>query len=296
MQLRHLWYFVATADAGTVSGAAAAVHVTQPALSRQLRQLEADLGVGLFDRAAGRLSLSRAGRELLPQARAVLAAADGLQARAGFLSVGRLERLTIAAPTVTLTDVVAPFVATVPPEDPVVDVRAADGLSPGEMLDAGADLAVGARAVRAPYASAPLAELPVWAFVPPGDPWAARARVELEELMARPLICLPPAFTSRQALDVAVERDGLARGPLLEVANGTIAQAMAAAGRGVAVVSDDPRFDLVPLAVGVGESTLGVRLRAAWDSRSAAADDLEALAGRLSAFVAERYPVSGSGR
>jgi hypothetical protein len=48
VKLLHLRYFVAVADAGTVSAAADAVHVTQPALSRQLRQLENDLGVVLF--------------------------------------------------------------------------------------------------------------------------------------------------------------------------------------------------------------------------------------------------------
>ena len=58
MELRHIRYFVETAEAGTVSGAAARLHLTQPGLSRQLRQLERDLGMQLFDRSAGRLGLS----------------------------------------------------------------------------------------------------------------------------------------------------------------------------------------------------------------------------------------------
>src|SRR5690349_1166176 len=129
MRLHHLAYFVATAEAGTVSAAAARVHVTQPALSRQLRQLEHDLGVSLFDRSAGRMTLSRTGRELLPRVRAVLAAADALEASAGFHAVGGVERVTIAAPTVTLTDLVSPWVATMDTDDPVVDVRGGDGLT-----------------------------------------------------------------------------------------------------------------------------------------------------------------------
>ena len=61
MELRTLRYFVETADTGTVSAAADAVHVTQPALSRQLRQLERELGTNLFDRVGGRLLLSPGG-------------------------------------------------------------------------------------------------------------------------------------------------------------------------------------------------------------------------------------------
>ena len=85
MELRHLRYLVAVADAGSVSAAAELVHVTQPNLSRQLRQLEDELGVPLFDRGAGRLTLSRTGRELLPAVRRAdmqtLVEADGTSCR-----------------------------------------------------------------------------------------------------------------------------------------------------------------------------------------------------------------------
>ncbi len=71
MELRTLGYFVAVADTGTVSAAAARVHITQPALSRQIRQLEHELGIDLFVRSSGRLTLSAAGRTFLPHATAV---------------------------------------------------------------------------------------------------------------------------------------------------------------------------------------------------------------------------------
>lgn len=290
MQLRHVRYFVATADAGSVSGAAARVHVTQPALSRQLRQLEQDLGVTLFDRGAGRLALNRTGRALLPGARRLLDAADALQASAAFHASGRLARLTIAAPTVTLTDVVSPFVATMSTDDPVVDVRAGDGLDPAEMLRGGADLAIGTQRPPPPYAARELAVLPVWAYVPASDPWAERGRVSLAELLERPLVGLPSTFTAREALDAAAVAHGSSYSALVEAANGTIAQALAAAGRGVAVVSDDPRFDLVPLAIDLGRESLTIRLVAAWDPRDDSAAALAALAERLRTWIAHRYP------
>lgn len=289
MQLHHARYFVATADAGSVSGAAAAVHVTQPALSRQLRQFERDLGVTLFDRGAGRLTLNDTGRALLPEARRLLDAADALRDAAAFHRSGRLARMTIAAPTVTLTDVVSPFVATMSPEDPVVDVRDGDGLEPAQMLRAGADLALGTQRPPEPYAARPLAVLPVWAYVRPDHPWAGRGRVGIAELITAPLVLLPTTFTAREAVDAAVTVDGGSYATVVEAANGTIAQALAAAGRGIAVVSDDPRFDLVPLRIDVAGQPLRIRLVASWDPRGVAAGTVESLIGRLGEWIAAHY-------
>jgi DNA-binding transcriptional LysR family regulator len=289
MRLRHLEYFVATADTGSVSAATSVVHVTQPALSRQLRQLEQDLGVSLFDRSAGRLTLNRTGSALLPAARQLLEAADALEAAAAFHARGGVDRLTIAAPTVTLTDIVSPFVATMSPDEPVVDVRGADGMRTADMIRSGADLAIGTDRPQRPFRSLPLAVLPVWAYVPESDPWSSRQRVSLGELLARPLIGLPSTFTGREALESAVAASGSSYSSLVEAANGTIAQALAAAGRGIAVVSDDPRYDLVPLAVDLGDQLLSIRLVAAWDPRTIAARAMEALALRLADWVSRRY-------
>lgn len=289
VELRQLRYLVATVEEGTVSGAALRLHLTQPGLSRQLRQLERDLGVEVFDRRAGRLTLSRTGRELLPRVREVLAAVDSVRADASFLASGGVRRLTVAAPTVTLTDVVSPFVATMAAADPVVDVRAADGSTTAQMLSAGADLAIGTQRPQRPYAFRRLAVLPVWAYVAPADGWSDRGAVPLGELLERAVVGLPTTFTAREALDAAVASVGGSFSTLVVAANGTIAQALAAAGRGVAVVSDDPRFDLRPLAIDLGDRPLSITLFAAWDSRSIAASSMERLADRLGAWVASRY-------
>lgn len=300
MQLRHLQYFAAVADAGTVSAAAERVHITQPALSRQLRQLEDDLGVALFDRSAGRLTLSRTGRELLPAVRRLLADANALEEAAAYHARGRIDRVRVAAPTVTLTDVVSPFVATMAPDEPVVDVVAGDGLTTAEMLERGADLAIGTDRPGRPARWLPLAVLPVWAYVRLDDPWAGRGQVALHDLAQRPLIGLPSTFTARAALDAALVTAGLSVERFTEAANGTVAQALAASGRGVAVVSDDPRYDLVPLSVGLPvaaqgagtvAATLSVRLVAAWDARSVAAGAMQAIAVRLSAWATAHYGV-----
>jgi LysR family transcriptional regulator, benzoate and cis,cis-muconate-responsive activator of ben and cat genes len=77
VELRHLRYFVAVAEMENVSRAATqTLHVAQPSLSRQIRDLEADVGVQLLERTAKSVRLTDAGRAFLDEARAILKQAD----------------------------------------------------------------------------------------------------------------------------------------------------------------------------------------------------------------------------
>src|ERR687890_1295636 len=76
MTLPQLRYFLAAADHGSFSAAAADLHMAQPSLSDQIRKLEAELGVALFARAGRKLALTEAGRMLRPHAERTLASAD----------------------------------------------------------------------------------------------------------------------------------------------------------------------------------------------------------------------------
>lgn len=76
MELRHLRYFVAVAETENVSRAALKLHVSQPALSRQIRDLEDEIGFLLLERTAKSVSLTEAGRVFLKEARALLQKAD----------------------------------------------------------------------------------------------------------------------------------------------------------------------------------------------------------------------------
>ena len=75
MELRHLRSFVAAAEEQNISRAAARAHLTQPALSRQIKTLEGEVGVQLFERGAHSIKLTEAGEAMLREAREVLARA-----------------------------------------------------------------------------------------------------------------------------------------------------------------------------------------------------------------------------
>ena len=76
MELRHLRYFVAVAEAGSLTVAAQNLHTSQPSLSRQIRDLEDEIGVQLLGRSARGIELTAGGRAFLDHARAVLTQAE----------------------------------------------------------------------------------------------------------------------------------------------------------------------------------------------------------------------------
>lgn len=289
VELRVLQYFVATADAGSVSAAAEVVHVTQPALSRQLRVLERQLGVDLFERRSGRLELSSAGQQFVPIARDLLGRSEAAERAAASFAAGRLTSVRLAVPTTTLTDVLAPFLATLGAGDPVPIVRELDPRGALAALHGGSDLAIVTEPPARGLAGRLMAVLPVWAYVCRDDPWADRTQVDVSELAERPLVLMTPEFTPRRLLDAAIEAAGVAYGEVVECTNAQVAQALAASGRGVAVVSDDPRFELTGLRVTGGGRPLRIRLYAAWEPHHHATATLDALAERLAAFIVAKY-------
>ncbi|WP_251864662.1 LysR family transcriptional regulator [Achromobacter sp. Marseille-Q4962] len=96
MDLRHLRYFLAVADAGHITRAAEALGIQQPPLSQQIRALEAELGCTLFHRLPRGVSLTAAGRLLAEDARRLLGDADGLLARMRRVGAGEEGELSVA--------------------------------------------------------------------------------------------------------------------------------------------------------------------------------------------------------
>src|ERR1022692_1262994 len=113
MELRQLEYFIAVAEEANFTRAAARVHISQSGISAQIRQLERDLGVMLFDRSGRCASLTTAGRAALEHARNALASVDAVRQavdEVNGLIRGRLVVGMVTACTVTpLFDALAAF-------------------------------------------------------------------------------------------------------------------------------------------------------------------------------------------
>lgn len=109
LTLRQVQIFVAVARAGSTTAAAGEIALSQSATSAALNELESMLGGRLFDRVGRRLVLNEHGRSMLPQARALIEAARGLESEYGADAVSSAPRLQVAAST-TIGNYVLPSV------------------------------------------------------------------------------------------------------------------------------------------------------------------------------------------
>jgi DNA-binding transcriptional LysR family regulator len=285
MNLTRLEYFLAVTVAGTVTAAAARLRVAQPAVSRQLAQLEQELGMPLFARNGRRLELTAAGRDLVPLAREFLNRAADFEHATRDLAAGVVSHLVLAAPETTVTEIVAPFLATLSAEeDPLIRVLHEPPHDVHEALRRGADLVISTEAPRASLAWLPLPAVPLRAYVAADHPWALelRAAVTPAELVAQKLLLLPGNYMTRKILDQAVIGAGLAYGSVEECPVSRVIQALAQAGFGVGVLTDHARFGVHTLPVVTADDRpLRLHLHAAWDPGHHAAPLLESLARRM---------------
>jgi len=102
MDLRHLRTFVTVAEQGSVSKAAVLLRIAQPALSRQIADLEHELGLQLFDRLGRRLALTSDGEQLLGHCRSSLNSVNLIAEQARLLRGGEGGLLKVAAPPVQI--------------------------------------------------------------------------------------------------------------------------------------------------------------------------------------------------
>jgi len=134
MELRHLRYFVAVAEAENVSRAALKLHVSQPALSRQIRDLEDDLGFLLLERTAKSVTLTEAGRVFLTESQAVLQRTEEAVLKARAVAAGCGGELHVGYSPTPTARILSPTLRAFQAKMPKVRVKLHD-LTGDEMIE-----------------------------------------------------------------------------------------------------------------------------------------------------------------
>ncbi|MGW0810844.1 LysR family transcriptional regulator [Nonomuraea sp. NPDC002799] len=194
VELRQLQYFVAVAEEGGFGRAAERLSIVQSAVSQQIRRLERELGVTLFSRSTRHVRLSGAGERLLPEARALLAAAHRFRQVAADITSGEdgLLRLgVVQGPGDRIYRLLTDLAALAPR----LQVRL-KRLPVAERLAAVRSGELDAALVRAMDNAPGLELLPVWTdplyvALPASHPLAAERELRLEDLAMLPLRLAP---------------------------------------------------------------------------------------------------------
>ncbi|MBP8881073.1 MAG: LysR family transcriptional regulator [Dermatophilaceae bacterium] len=289
LSLGRLEAFLTIVELGTVTAAAERLHIAQPALSRQLSALEHEVGFALFTRERGRLQLTRAGALFATLARDLLDHANRLGEATAALSSGQPVRLVIAAPLSTLNEVLAPFVAELGADDPLVTAFDHPALRPPDESLGRADIVICAGPAATSLDSRVLGDVPVCVQVHPSHRFARDGipRLDVGELVDEPLILQSRENMSRVILESTLAGRGLTAQVTVDSEVELMAQAIAASGRGVAVLTERPRFGLHAIHLYDGDTPLRLTLHATWVRGHYAERTIVALAERLRDYLAE---------
>ncbi|MBE2287888.1 MAG: LysR family transcriptional regulator [Prosthecobacter sp.] len=244
MEFHQLRYFIAAAEDLSISAAAKRLHVTQPALSRQIAVLEAELGLALFDRIRKRIHLTDAGRFFLPKARQIVCDAEtgAQQLREQFGNARRTLRLGFLTPF--LDDLVAPAVREFRQRHPKAQVSLFE-LPPRAQLDRlrnheldAAILGNISDAERAFFSIRTLSRHKMAAVLPEDHVLAGRKSIKLSALKTEPWVSLSDAFFPgrREFLRSICQQAGFEPQIVNEVDSLSMMLGAVTAGEGVAVM------------------------------------------------------------
>ena len=242
MELYQLRSFAAVAEQGHLTRAAERLHLSQSALSGQIKALEEELGITLFNRHAGGMQLTPAGRDLLGSAREVITAAQSLRSRARALGGevrGVVRMGTFGAPAfLRLPQVLLGAARRFPQLDVAITqqvtgaafTRVREGTLDasfycGELQDAAVDAVVLRRFE--------------FVVVAPAS-WRERVLgAPFDALAAQPWILTPPASTLRVLCDAEFARNGVSPVTRVSADNEEVVRSLVVAGLGLTLMSDE---------------------------------------------------------
>ncbi|MFD4433809.1 LysR family transcriptional regulator [Nocardia sp. NPDC058497] len=302
MELRQLRYFVTVVDEGGFTRAAERLHLTQPGLSAQIRQLERELGQRLLDRGARTVTPTEVGTAVLEHARAALAAADRIgetvQEFAGLLR-GHV-RLGVISGAATEEFDVAGVLADFHHDHPQVGIsltedtaeRMLAALERGEL-----DIALVGLTGAAPDPGISLEvilETPLVAAVAigaPADPAESAGTITLTALTDRRLICLPVGTGLRGVFERSCAAAGFTPHIAFEAAAPPLLLRLAARGLGTAIVPALTPAEATAFAVRaltIVEPRIHGRLAIAWRTDRPGGPAAKVLLGQMRIALGQR--------
>ncbi|MHB8913371.1 MAG: LysR family transcriptional regulator [Lysobacter sp.] len=241
-RLKPLRAFCQTARLGSVSRAAEALFLSQPAVTLQLQALERDMGVRLLERSGRRLTLTREGAELYELARPLVEGLDGLDGafrnRLRGLDAGELH---VAAGSSTILYLLPKIVAAFRAAHPQVrlslhNVTGAGGL---DLLRSDAvDLAVGSMLdVPNDLSYAPVYRFEPMLITPLDHPLAGKPELGLQDLSPYGLILPPQRLTTYRMVDLVFQQNRVPYTVALEVGGWEVIKQYVAMGLGISIVT-----------------------------------------------------------
>ncbi|MFC0437339.1 LysR family transcriptional regulator [Kutzneria buriramensis] len=238
--LRALECLVAVLDAGSITDAATALHMSQPALSHQLAALEKELGVAVVERLPRGVRATVAGRAIEADARVALAAGERVVETGRAVARGGAGQLRIACAESMTASLLAPVLRQWRRRHPdiriaLVEETRADALV--RQLESGqADLAVGPRPTRWTGHSGLIGYEEVVVVLPQGHPLADRPAITFVELENEPIVHYDPENGLAAWLDSVAAHHGVVLTVAMRTRQAVTAAQLAAAGVGVAIV------------------------------------------------------------
>ena len=303
MDLRRTRTFVTVAELGTVSKASLRLRIAQPALSRQISDLEQEFGLKLFDRVGRRLVLTGEGEQLLSDCRALLNFANAVGERAQQLRRGDTGVLKVAASAQFIEGVLSGFLHRYAQRYPNVQVKLvernawSDTLS---MLERG-EIHLGQNLLRAVqpgdprFANHPLEAVELLAACHGALTIGKSGAIDLARLAAHPLLVVDTSFVSRRTFDATCRLAGIEPNIVFESRTPHTLLAMAERGHGVAIVPSAVQIDRYALRI-IQVTYLGKALREPlavfWERRRPLPRYAVAFCALLAEHVREVFPIS----
>lgn len=247
MELRHLRYFVTVAEELNVSRASARLRVSQPAISRQLRDLEEELGVSLFVRRHNGLALTDAGESFLAHTRGILRKSAEAAAHMNSFRQRPAKRLAIGYIPSVLAEILTPALKKFTRKNGDTEVSLKE-LAPQDQVrglrDGRIDLALLGNPcpdLNREFQVTVLRRVPFQAVLPEDHRLAGRARIALGELKGETFIGFDEdLFPGRNtSISNACEQAGFTPRLVPRVENLTALLATVAAGRGVTLTPEE---------------------------------------------------------